>query len=303
MLQRIRAFFDLHGVMEVETPVLSRAATSEVHLDSWCVTSNDQPEQTYFLQTSPELFMKRLLADSAEDIYQICKVFRAGEQGTRHNPEFTLLEWYRVGFDLAALMQEVESLLNELLSNCIRAPAMHTTYEAVFQDILHIDPFSASMEQLTQCYQDKTGSQPPSMSNRQDALDLLMSEVIEPALPANRLVFVNGYPAQQASLARIDDNDPRTARRFEVFCGGLELANGFEELTDANEQQQRMHHENQQRQAAGLDEVPLDEHFLSALRAGLPACSGVAVGLDRILMLMTNETQIDRVISFSADRT
>lgn len=302
MLARIRAFFDQRGVLEVETPVLSRFATSELHLSSWLATDTDQTEQPFYLHTSPELFMKRLLADGSGDIYQICKVFRAAEQGARHNPEFTLLEWYRTGHDMAALIEEVEGFFGELLQEHIGKPTLKTTYQQVFVDYLGIDPLQASTTALAACYQADADSPAPMLSDRQDWLDLLLSHRIEPQLPRDRLSIITGFPAEQASLARIDDSDPRVARRFEVYFGGLELANGFEELVDPEEQQQRMQQENRERSAKGLPEVPLDQHFIAALASGLPACSGVAVGLDRVLMAITGIRRIDQVISFDFER-
>lgn len=302
MLNRIRAFFDARDVLEVETPVLSQAATSEVHLASWHVYANSQQDDRFFLQTSPELAMKRLLAAGCGDIYQICKVFRAEEQGQRHNPEFSLLEWYRVGFDLAALMREVAELLTTFLNAQITAPALFQTYQQVFIEHVDCDPMTASTADLIACYQQRSDAALPSHMAHQDYLDLIMSTLIEPRLARNRLVFVTHYPAAQASLAQLDAQDSRTAKRFEVFFNCLELANGFEELTNADEQRQRMHNENVQRQQKGLQPVLLDERFLAALASGLPACSGVALGLDRLLMLMTHKSKIDEVLTFAIER-
>jgi len=302
MLQDIRAFFVAREVMEVETPSLARAATSEVHLASWAASAPGHEQAPYFLQTSPELAMKRLLAAGSGDIYQICKVFRADEQGRRHNPEFTLLEWYRLGFDLNALMEEVDALLTGFLQASLQGSAKHSTYQEIFLEYLQCDPLTASTNELITCYQKHTDAATPAQMAHDDWLDLMLSTLIEPRLPQDRLIFIHHYPASQASLAKLDAKDPRTAKRFEVFFNGLELANGFEELIDASEQRRRMQQENKLRQQKGLPEVVIDERFLAALEAGLPACSGVALGLDRLLMLITNKKHIDEVLAFSFER-
>ena len=302
MLQDIRAFFLAHQVMEVETPILSHAATSEVHLTSWSASAPGHATAPYYLHTSPELAMKRLLAAGCGDIYQICKVFRADEQGQRHNPEFSLLEWYRLGFDLDALMLEVEALLTSFLQPQLKTPAQFSTYQEIFLEYLQCDPLTSSTEALIASYRRYTDADAPAQMAHDDWLDLMLSTLIEPRLPRDRLIFIHHYPATQASLAQLDHHDPRTAKRFEVFYNGLELANGFEELIDADEQRHRMQQENEIRQQKGLPEVELDEHFLAALQAGLPACSGVALGLDRLLMLMTSKKHIDEVLTFSIDR-
>ena len=234
MLQDIRAFFVAHHVMEVETPILSRAATSEVHLTSWSASAPGHATVPYFLHTSPELAMKRLLAAGCGDIYQICKVFRADEQGQRHNPEFSLLEWYRLGFNLIDLMQEVEALLTTFLQPQLKAPAQFSTYQEIFLEYLQCDPLTASTDILIACYQKHTDAAAPAQMAHDDWLDLMLSTLIEPRLPQDRLIIIHHYPATQASLAQLDHHDLRTAKRFEVFFKGLELANGFEELIDAN---------------------------------------------------------------------
>ena len=301
MLKDIRAFFDARAVMEVETPYLSTSATSEVHLASWQASASGS-NRSYALHTSPELAMKRLLAAGSGDIYQVCKVFRADELGHRHNPEFTLLEWYRLGFDLRALMHEVEQLLAQFLAPQILASAYVTTYQQIFLDYLNCDPLTATIEQLIDVYEKNSTFSVSGELDHQDWLDLILSELIEPRLPQDRLVFITHYPASQASLAQLDDKDSRVAKRFEVFFKGMELANGFEELTDFNAQHARMQNENAIRIKKGLPAVALDEKFLAALLAGLPACSGVALGLDRLLMLMTGKQLIDEVLTFSFAR-
>ena len=226
MLQDIRAFFNARDVMEVETPSLSRAATSEVHLSSWSATSPGQASAPYFLQTSPELAMKRLLAAGCGDIYQICKVFRAAEQGQHHNPEFTLLEWYRLGFDIDAMMQEVAQLLTTQLQTQLSAAAYFCTYQEIFLEYLHCDPLTASSEALQACYQHQSEAATPALMSHDDWLDLMLSTLIQPRLPRDRLVFIHHFPATQASLAQLDTVDPRTAKRFEVFFNGCSFAPG-----------------------------------------------------------------------------
>lgn len=299
LLAQIRHFFADRQVLEVETPALSRAASSEVHLQSMQVSVANIP--IGYLHTSPELAMKRLLAAGSGDIYQLCKVFRAGEQGTRHNPEFTLLEWYRLGFDMQAMMQEVAALLNELLATQLHDAPIFMSYRQAFLDYAQIDPLASTPDQWQAAFNQYSGEEVAGASGT-DWLDLLLSLVVQPKLPAARLVFITHFPAVQASLAKLDDADPRVARRFEVFVNGSELANGFEELTDYREQQQRIEAEQCVRREQGLACLPEDERFLAALAHGLPACSGVAVGVDRILMLVAGLTQVNEALSFDFTR-
>jgi len=299
LLNELRAFFAARGVLEVETPLLSRAASSEVHLHSMRVQGPGMSEA--YLHTSPELAMKRLLAAGSGDIFQLCKVFRAGEQGSRHNPEFSLLEWYRLGFDMPAMMQETGELLQQLLGSRLSAAPLFLSYRQAFTEFAGIDPFAATPGQLQDVYRDKTQRTVQGVGE-DDWLDLILSEIVQPALPTERLVFLAGFPAAQASLAKFCPDDPALACRFEVFAGGLELANGFEELTDADEQAARITAEQAQRQQAGLACLPEDQRFLAALQAGLPACSGVAVGVDRVVMLACGLSRIGQVLSFDFER-
>lgn len=300
LLQRTRAFFAQRSVLEVETPAISHSATTEPHLNSWQVISTLRADQKFYLHTSPELPMKRLLASGSGDIYQLCKVFREGEQGRRHNPEFTLLEWYRTGFDMPAMMADVEEYFTELLQDKLVHKAEFVSWRQAFMDYANCDPFNATTEELKQVFTSYTQQDVPGMGD-EDWLDLIMSQVVEPQFNRDRLVFVTHFPASQASLARLNPDDHRLAERFEVFAGGLELANGFHELTDVNEQRQRIKHENQLRKQRGLPVVDVDEHFLAALEHGMPDCSGVAVGFDRLVMLAAGITDIRQVMSFSFD--
>ena len=299
ILQRIRRFFEERQVLEVETPALSHAASSEVHLQTMQVSASGMPD--LYLHTSPELAMKRLLAAGSGDIYQLCKAFRASEQGSRHNPEFTLLEWYRVGFDMQALMEEVADLLTGLLSHRLAGLPLTLTYRQAFIEYAQVDPFSATTKQLQTAFEQHTQQDVAGVSD-DNWLDLILSFVVQPQLPKDRLVFITDFPATQASLAKLNAQDPRLACRFEVFVAGLELANGFEELTDICEQQQRIEAEQAKRRLDSLPCLPVDQYFLAALRAGLPPCSGVAVGVDRIVMLASGQDRIADVLSFDFER-
>lgn len=297
LLRHVRAFFDARGVLEVETPLLSRAAITDPNLASDEVRLPGLADSLY-LHTSPEFFMKRLLAAGSGDIWQLCKVFRGAEQGRRHNPEFTMLEWYRVGMDHFALMDEVAALLRELM------PALgsveRVTYAEAFQRHVQLDPFDATQADLESAV--RAFGLDPAGLDRDALLDAIASHRVYPELGKKRITCVHGFPASQAALARLDENDPRCAQRFEVFVDGIELANGFHELSDANEQRRRFELENQRRREKGLPEMPLEENLLAALDAGLPECSGVAVGLDRVVMLAAAANSISEVISFDFDR-
>ena len=306
LLARIRAFFARLDVLEVDTPVLSRAASTDPALSSFktCFHGpgaiNDEPR---YLHTSPEFPMKRLLAAGSGSIYQICKVFRDGESGTRHNPEFTLLEWYRTGFDHLDLMDEVERLLTDVLADIMPIDSVqHWSYRELFVEIAGIDPFTATAVELGTVLQSRFGVTAVGLpvDDIDVWLDLLMTHVIEPRL-GNGLMFVRDYPASQAALARLWPGSPPVAARFEVYLNGVELANGFHELSDSLEQRQRFNIELERRRAGGEEAVRMDENLLSALRAGLPNCAGVALGLDRLLMLASGSKCLQDVIAFPFD--
>ena len=300
LLKQTRSLFYERNVLEVETPLLTTNGSTEVHLDQFHV-SDDVNDKDFWLITSPELAMKRLLAAGSGDIFQLGKVFRAGEQGSKHQPEFTMLEWYRLGFDLTTLMKEVEQLIIELLAEKLTTPAMSMTYAQAFEQTLSLDPFKADIEDLKACFKTRLGTEPPPLDDKQAYLDLLMSHLIEPTFAKDRLTFITHYPAEQASLARLNHQDHRVAERFEVFAGGLELANGFHELTDVDEQRTRMLEENKHRLVMNKPAMQVDQKFLAALKSGLPDCSGVAVGFDRLVMLASGKQNIEDVISFSID--
>jgi elongation factor P--(R)-beta-lysine ligase len=305
LLARIREFFAARGVLEVDTPIIVNAPVSDVHIHSARVeltpAAPGSPPAHFFLHTSPEYAMKRLLAAGVGDIYQICHVARALESGRVHNPEFTLLEWYRIGFSLGQLMDEVELLVGGLLGSPAEASAERLSYREAFLRELALDPFEATTTQLAQA------AAPLALSagaplERDGYLELLMGSLIGPRLGKERLTFIYGYPASQAALARLDPADPRAAQRFELYARGIELANGFHELAVAAEQRARFAADNAARCRAGLPVQPLDERLLAALGSGLPDCAGVALGVDRLLMLASGASHIDQVLAFPTPR-
>ena len=300
LLARARNFFAARGVLEVDTPLVVNAPVTDVHIHSARVTLAAS-ERHFFLHTSPEYAMKRLLAAGVGDIYQICHVVRALERGRLHNAEFTLIEWYRCGHTLDALMSEVEALVRELLG-ATGAPCTseRMSYREAFRQTLALDPFTAPLAQLAEHARESgfTGA----AADRDELLELLMGTVVGPRLGRTGLTFVHGYPASQAALARIDPADPRAAQRFELYARGIELANGFHELTSASEQRSRFERDIEERRRLGLPAASLDERLLSALEAGLPDCCGVALGFDRTLMLAAEAQRIDAVLPFPIER-
>jgi len=299
LLQRIRAFFQAREVLEVETPLLSRAAVTAPHLESF-VIQDPRGGTPRYLHTSPEFAMKRLLAAGSGSIYQVCKVFRQGEAGRQHNPEFSMLEWYRLGFNHLRLMTEVDDLLRALLDGYLPlADTLQLTYREVFQRYAGLDPLMASIPELQATVRQRSIDVTGLDQHHKDPwLDLLMTHVVEPALPQGGPVFIYDYPASQAALARIRQEQPPVAERFELYLGGMELANGFHELTDAAEQRQRFTADLASREASRLACVPVDKRFLAALESGLPACAGVALGIDRLVMLAAGVKSISEVIAF-----
>ncbi len=300
---RIRSFFAAHDVLEVDTPALSHAASTDPALASFR-TSYSAPgaadSERCYLHTSPEFPMKRLLAAGSGSIYQLCKVFRDGEQGARHNPEFTLLEWYRVGYDHLDLMDEVERLVTSVLSDILPVSSVHHwCYRDLFMEMAGVDPFVADVQALAGVLQSGHDITVVGLTDadRDAWLDLIMTHIIEPRL-GEGLVFIRDYPASQAALARLRSGNPQVASRFEVYLNGMELANGFHELSDAAEQAQRFTREQLRRRTAGSAAVEIDDHLLAALRAGLPDCAGVALGVDRLLMCACGARHIQEVIAF-----
>ncbi|HEY6455069.1 MAG TPA: EF-P lysine aminoacylase EpmA [Steroidobacteraceae bacterium] len=303
LLARTRAFFAARHVMEVDTPALVNAAVTDTHIHSVSVDLTGGvrvPGVTpprMFLHTSPEYAMKRLLAAGMGDIYQICHVARGFEQSRVHNTEFTLVEWYRVGFDLGALMEEVEALVRELCTGhaALAVTAQRVSYREVFQRHTGLDPLDATIPQLLQVIA-HLGYR--AAGARDELLDLIMGALIGPRLGHACLTFVYGYPASQAALARLDPADSHTAQRFELYLAGLELANGFHELAAADEQRARFAQDLHERGQRALPIHRMDERLLAALAAGLPDCAGVAVGFDRMLMLAAGAAHIEEVLPF-----
>ncbi len=296
VLASIRAFFSERDVVEVETPALASTAVTDVHLSSLTCPTDDSG--TLHLQTSPEFHMKRLLSAGCGPIYQICRAFRAGERGRRHNPEFTILEWYRPGWDHHALMDEVDALLTRVLGT---ARGERLSYRQAFLEHAGIDPHHVTDEELCRKLVG-LGVQKIERLDRNDLLNLVLTHVVEDRLGRNGPSFVHDFPANQASLARIRAGDPPLAERFEVFVEGLELANGFHELTDAEEQRRRFERDLEIRGRLGLRRPGIDERLLAALEAGLPPCAGVALGVDRLVMLKVGASDISEVIAFPIDR-
>ncbi|MEO8445365.1 MAG: EF-P lysine aminoacylase EpmA [Gammaproteobacteria bacterium] len=311
LLAATRGFFTLRGLLEVETPALVSHAVTDPHLQNIAAQLADH--QQLFLHTSPEFHMKRLLAAGAPDIWQLGKVFRDGEAGRHHEPEFTLLEWYRHGFSLQALAAETCDLLGTLAAVAVRAgavptigasPPVYWTYTALFRETLGLDPLTANAGALRDCARAALGSRLGAeleASLGDDLalwLDLLMSHAISARLADTGIAVVSGYPAAQAALARLDPADPRVAERFEVFCHGLEVANGYRELTDADEQRRRFARDRQLRARYGRPDVLPDEQLLAAMEHGLPECAGVAVGFDRVVMSLLGLGSLQEAISF-----
>ncbi len=300
MMAMIRQFFADRGVLEVETPILGAAAATDCHINLFSaafIPSGAGPAaegETCYHQTSPELFMKRLLAEGFPDIFQIGKVFRNGECGRLHNPEFTMLEWYRRDVDLYGMIDETAELLQEL---CALTTVRRITYRELLLQSTGIDPLAATVDELERYIARQCG-QKMSFATVTEGLQYLMATVVEPGLEKDVLTVVYLYPREQAVLSVVDQEDRRVARRFEIYGGGMELANGFEELADAAENRRRMEAENVYRLQCGKPVVPVDERFIAAMEKGLPPCSGVAVGCDRVLMCRTGLQSIDAVVSF-----
>ena len=307
VLAHIRAFFANKSVLEVETPLLSHGIGTDPNLAFFTTEYRFPPQShTLFLQTSPEFAMKRLLAAGCGSVYQLCKAFRNGEAGRFHNPEFTLLEWYRVGFTLSELMDEIAELIESLFASEQRAlqGVERHSYQAIFRRYTGLDPLEFSYVDYCAYAQQCGLSEAVSLCKHDHALwlDFLFSHRVQPQLGKNSLCLVYGYPARLSSLARINVEDERTTDRVELFINGVELGNGFYELADANEQQRRFDTEIAERQQKNLPAVVSDMRLIAALASGLPECSGVAIGVDRLLMLLASHAFVAEVLSFSIDR-
>ena len=290
LYQQVRVFFAERQVLEVETPALSQAGNTDPFIDSFTVNT---AAGLRYLHTSPEYPMKRLLVAGSGDIYQICKVWRRDEAGSRHNPEFTMLEWYRVGFSYRQLMQETADLLHLLIPQLTQAPRF-ITYRQAFLETLQLDPHAAEVSELQGCAQVQ-GIQFTGELDKQGWCELLLSHCVEANFPKNQLTFLYHYPASQSALARIiEENGIEVAQRFEVYLGALELGNGYQEQTDAARNRAILMQDAQTRG----DGIAVDEYFLQALEQGMPEAAGIAIGLDRVLMCRMQLDNIKQVIAF-----
>jgi lysyl-tRNA synthetase class 2 len=290
LLKSVRTFFEARKVLEVESPILSAAGNSDPGILQFSTAG-----RSFWLRTSPEYAMKRLLAAGSGDIYELGRVFRQGESGRLHDVEFTMLEWYRQGWNYHQLMDEVTALVRHCLPG-FSFRESKVSYRDLLRGFTGLDPATSSDQELLAYI--RAQNLEISELSRTEILDLIISHFVQPALPADGLTLVYDYPAGQAALARIRSDDPPVAERFELFLGQAELANGYQELTDAKEQKERFSQENRQRKKRGQAVVPVDENLLSALRAGLPECSGVALGIDRLLMFSLGASSLRDVLTF-----
>ncbi len=312
LLTCTRRFFDERGYWEVETPLLSHDAAVDSHLEAF--ETRERPAgPALYLQTSPEFCMKRLLVAGADAIYQLGRVFRRGELGRRHNPEFTMIEWYRAGDDYGRQMQVVEDLVANVFAaaNAYGGPSAvpivpfrRTTYRDAFRRALGVDPFSLTPGECAELATSRLSAVPAGMSesNQDDWLNLLLAEFVEPFLGVDGPEFVYDYPASQAALARVRAGDPPVAERFELYIRGVELCNGYGELTDAQELRRRIAAESARRTAANQSPLPVGNRLVEAMDRGLPECSGVALGFDRLVMLAAGAATIAEVLAFPFDR-
>lgn len=306
LLRRLRAFFDRRKFLEVTTPLLSADTVIDRHLDPLRVKLFDDPRRphegpTRFLQTSPEFHMKRLLASGGEAIYQVTHAFRGAESGRLHNPEFTIVEWYRCGDTMNDGIQLLDELCNALLG---RGPCQLLSYKQAFQQHVGLDPHMSDTAQLAAILRSADGTPIPTgvVDDRDSLLNLLLTDYVQPNLGRDCPTIVFDYPPSQAALARIRPGTPPVAERFELYVDGIELANGYHELIDAHELRRRNQHVNRERQADGKPRLPEESHLLAAMQHGLPSCAGVALGFDRLVMLCAGSTRLDEVLTFPVDR-
>ncbi|MGP4123679.1 MAG: elongation factor P--(R)-beta-lysine ligase [Sodalis sp. (in: enterobacteria)] len=303
IMNQIRRFFSDRGLLEVETPAMSQATVTDIHLvpfQTRFIRPGEADGMSLYLMTSPEYHMKRLLSAGSGPIFQLCRSFRNQEVGHYHNPEFTMLEWYRPHYDIYSLMNEVDDLLQQIL-DCDSAETL--SYQQAFTRYLGIDPLSADKEQLHKAAVKCDLNEATSAKDDCDTLlQLLFAMVVEPNIGRDKPAFIYHFPACQAALAKISTEDHRVVNRFEVYFKGIELANGFDELTDAREQRRRFAQDNRKRVALRMTEKPIDENLLAALAQGMPECSGVALGVDRLIMLALKAQRLSDVIAFPVDR-
>ena len=304
IISTIRHFFSEKGILEVETPYLSQATVTDTHLCPFKTYLNDKNQNlALWLITSPEYHMKRLLAADSGPIFQLCRSFRNGERGCYHNPEFTMLEWYRPCYGMHELMFEVEELIKQVL---MCKSARKFSYQEIFQQYLDIDPLDSNISQLIKAAEKNLKLNEVIDLNVEKDYDALLQLVfsigIQPALGKNYPTFVYHFPASQAALSQMSKEDNRVAERFELYFKGIELANGSHELTEVCEHKKRFNYDNCKRQSLGLPRHPVDEQLIAALESGLPDCSGVALGVDRLVMLALGKNCLEKVISFTSDR-
>ncbi len=300
MLQRVRRYFEAAGVLEVDTPALSPYAASDTHIESFEIPQSLLSSRALYLHTSPEFCMKRLLAAGYPDIFSISRVFRDGESGTRHQPEFSLIEWYRLNAGLGEIISDATRLIHAALANGTAVLEPHCfDYVDCFRQTLDIDPLTVSIDGLANAADADIDLRRSIGENREDWLDLVLATRIAPTFAKDRLTVLRHYPASQAALARLCPSDPALADRFEIFMGDIELANGYVELTDAAEQLRRLRADDADRRRRGRRRRPHDAKLLAALQSGLPECAGVAVGFERLQMIYDNTDDIRDVISFS----
>lgn len=301
IIEKMRAFFKAREVIEVETPLLCRTTATDPYIESFETFLCDpggENRQKFYLQTSPEFPMKRLLAAGMGSIYQICKAFRNEESGRLHNPEFTILEWYRLGFDHHQLMDEVDHFLQYILRV---QKAQRVSYQQIFLNYLQINPHEASIFDLQRCAAQQNLLVEAACLNRDDWLQLLMMHCIEPHLGQQMPVFIYDFPASQAALSKIRQGEIPVAERFEVYVEGVELANGYHELCHAKEQQERFKSDHVKRQVLSRPEIPLDAALIAALEHGMPDCAGIALGVDRLVMLALQQNHIADVVAFPVE--
>lgn len=298
IMNGIRTFFAERSVWEVETPLLSYATVTDPHILSIVAPFKEigsDKEKICYLQTSPEYAMKRLLAAGSGAIFQITKAFRQGEVGKLHNPEFSMLEWYRLGFDHHALMGELDQLLQTVLQ---LPPVKRMTVADAYEQRVGINPHTATVDDLKKCAEQYVESYPDLPNDKNNWLDLLFTHCIEPQLGQDAPLFLYDFPISQAALAKIRSENPPVASRFEMYFKGVELANGFHELQDPVEQRMRFENDLKYRETQGISLVPMDERFLAALEQGLPDCAGVALGIDRLIMLALGCETVAATLSF-----
>ena len=295
LLRAVRAYFDAQGVMEVETPALGSTTVTDPSIES--LRANGRTGRSWYLQTSPEFAMKRLLAAGSGSIYQITRAFRDGERGRHHNPEFSILEWYRVGFDHHRLIDDVDALIDRTLGP---RPSSRLTFREAFLRHLDLDPLTATAVELHDACESRGFASRAASATRDECLDHLLAAAVQPALGPGR-VYLLDFPASQAALARIRNGPPEVAERFELYIDGIEVANGYHELRDAGELRRRMRRDVEARRRRGWPAPAVDDRLLAAHEAGLPACAGVAVGFDRLVMLAGGYRTLREVLAFPED--